>query len=337
MTDCALASAVTPLPFFTVRSLSCIADEIEVWTRSLRVSRAQAPKLRSRASGAASLLFGTAGQGLDRAVHRRLSRAIDQALGFSGAQGRVTRAKLGMARAALLELVPIGDMPPQPAEPTHPHVSRSAPTVPRPGPAPDTRHAEPLALAIRLVSAWAVRGDTTATATALDSLWSVRDAIEAACQDNDALVGYDGVFAAAGWPDRGFRWCMPPDDVAEQCYLVRFHTSVAATWDVVDAGDLSALVAHAGPEPIRSTPMSSAEMHRASQASPDGRIRGAVRIPLERIVEANQQRFLGLCSKSLIGSILLEEVSYRLIGAEGGDALIEVCGHPRLALVGGRS
>ena len=72
-------------------------------------------------------------------------------------------------------------------------------------------------------------------------------------------------------------------------------------------------------------PLSLAAIKR--QFKKDGKVEGIVRIGLSEM-HCDFEGFLDLLSEKLIGSDLLQETDYLLVGASDGEALIEVWGDP---------
>lgn len=64
----------------------------------------------------------------------------------------------------------------------------------------------------------------------------------------------------------------------------------------------------------------------------DGYIKGVVAVDLEDVIDGDREAFLNVISTKLVGSDLLMDISYRLVGQRDDVLYIEVIGDPSEAL-----
>lgn len=77
-------------------------------------------------------------------------------------------------------------------------------------------------------------------------------------------------------------------------------------------------------------PLTATEIRSAHAAT--GRVAGQIRIPLNDLLENDFEWFLDKASCLLTGSPLLEDMTYRLVGADNGDAIFDIDGDPHEVL-----
>lgn len=69
------------------------------------------------------------------------------------------------------------------------------------------------------------------------------------------------------------------------------------------------------------------------RSAPGGIVRGVVAMGLTDVIDHNYDSFLDALSRLLVGSELLSDVHYRLVGTHGGEILVEVSGDVAQILV----
>lgn len=65
---------------------------------------------------------------------------------------------------------------------------------------------------------------------------------------------------------------------------------------------------------------------------PEHNVSGIVRVDLHEIIDTDLEGFIDLCSERLVGSTLLMDVNYRIVGVEGETLLIDVSGDPSMVV-----
>lgn len=79
---------------------------------------------------------------------------------------------------------------------------------------------------------------------------------------------------------------------------------------------------------ILDKPLSKRQIKAQAKLDPHGYVSGVVRVRLSDVIDRDLESFLDLLGDKLVGSALLMDIRYEIVGGKGDEVFLRVTGDP---------